>query len=463
LTTEAHQAEPAAVQLAAFVTRLRYEDLPKEIVSAAKALILDQLACELIGSTMPWITPALNLVNLYKGVRGESTVVNSGQKFLAAETAFINATYGQACELDDSAYGSSGHAGTAAVPVALAMGEREHADGREFVTSVVAGYEVMYRLMSSVAPHNIMRGFQSQGIGGPFAGAAIAGRMIGLTQEQMVHALAIAGSHSCGPIEYSRSGGDVKRIHAGIAARAGVHSALLAADGLTGPPTIIDGERGFCRIFSDKWDMSKICRNLGEVFSTANVAFKLYPTAHNNHTPAAAVEHLVSEHQIKPEQVASVRVGVAQKVLHHGAGIRQPQDVLGAQFSVAFSLALALTGRGARDLYNYMNSDLWSEPQMVGLMNRVDCYADPESVGENMNRSTVRIDLKDGRSFTTVEIYPKGSPKNPASKGDLTNKMRTLASAVLNPPGIDALIAAVENIESLNDVGDIAKLLVRKS
>src|SRR5262249_45044303 len=113
------------------------------------------------------------------------------------------------------------------------------------------------------------------------------------------------------------------------------------------------------------------------------------------------------------------------------------------------------------DLYNYMKPELWTDPEMVRLMECVETYADPEAEGEKMNLATVRIDLKDGRSLNAVETYPKGSPKNPATQEDLAKKLRTLASTVLSSQGIDKLISTVEDLENLGDVSRLAELLVR--
>lgn len=450
--------EPIAATLGRFAASLRYDDLPAEVVAAAKALILDQLACELIGSTLPWVEPAIALTALSQGVVGESTVVNHGSRYLAADTAFLNATFGQACELDDSAHGSAGHIGTATVPVALAVGEREGINGRRFVAAIVAGYEVMYRLALSINPHHVTRGFHTQGIAGPFAGAAVTGNIIGLTDNQMVHALAIAGSHAIGPLEYDQSGGEVKRIHAGIAARGGVHSALLAKFGLTGPPTIVEGKRGFCNVFAEASDPSLITPNLGQSFNISNAAFKMYPTVGSLHTSIEAVRRAAVEHDIKPEEVDRIRVGMAEYALLHGAGIGRPQDVIGAQFSLGFSLALALIKRN-NDLDHYRNPALWNDPQIVSIIEKVETYRHPDAQGGG-SPAFLRIELKDGRTIEVVQKHRKGTPQNPATGEERDQKVRSLAGSVLSTDRVDRLIEAVEAIEDLPHVGDLAKLLV---
>jgi len=304
--------------------------------------VRDQLACQLLGSTMPWTEPALRLVELGKGGRPESTIVNRGIRCLAADAAFLNATYGQACEMDESVHGAGGHIGAATVPIALAMGERESIDGRQFLLAIICGYEIMYRLMAAITPHNIERGFHGQGIAGPYRRRRRGRQDHDLDAERLTHAIAIAGSHSCGPLEYDQSGGEVKRIHAGLGARGGVHAALLAQFGLTGPPTIIEGKRGFCNLFAAQARPARILEDLGSRFSLDAISFKMYPTVGALHTSIAAVTRLVDEHGIVAGNVAKVRVGVAKGTLLHGASIREPHDVVSAQFSLAYSIALGI-------------------------------------------------------------------------------------------------------------------------
>jgi 2-methylcitrate dehydratase PrpD len=450
--------EPLAQALAKFVTDLSFDDLPPHIVSATKALLCDQLSVQIVGSTMPWVAPALALAKLSLGARPESTVVNEGRSYLASEAAFVNATYGQACELDDSTFGSAGHVGTATIPAAIAMGEREAINGRALITAVVAGYEVMFRLMASIRPHHNTRGFHSQGIGGPFAAAAAAGKIIGLTSEQMTHALAIAGSHSCGPLEFDQSGGEVKRVHAGIAARAGVNSALLAQFGLTGPITIIEGERGFCRLFSTQCDLTKISGGLGEVLNVGNAWLKLYPATAPVHTSIMAATRLMAEHAIKPHHISKIKIAVAETSILHGGGIRQPQDVIGAQFSFAFSVALRFI-KGRNDVGDYMDSHLWQDDEIVALMKKVELSADPAATGQRSHMATLTVILENGTSVTATERYPIGTPANPATSEQLFEKVVSLAGRVMSSERIVRMINTIDRLEEVGDVRELADFL----
>src|SRR3954470_18498271 len=210
-------------KLSKHTTRLSYEDLPHEAIEKAKDCILDQLGVELIGSTLDWNKIAYRYVLEMAG-RAESTIVNYGTKAPALDAVFVNATFGQGCELDDLGFAAGGHLSAATVPVGLALSEKDHVTGRELLSAIVIGCDVMYRLLLSVRPSSGKRGFHSHGIGGPFGAMAVAGRLMRLSDGQMLHAFGIAGSHSAGTMEYDQTGGEVKRVHAGIAARGGLQA-----------------------------------------------------------------------------------------------------------------------------------------------------------------------------------------------------------------------------------------------
>src|SRR5262249_37194062 len=157
--------------------------------------ILDQIGVEMIGSTLEWNNIAYRYV-LGMGGRAESTIVNYGTKAPALDTAFVNATFGQGCELDDVGFGSGGHPSAATVPVALALCETRPVSGKEIIASVVAGWDVMYRMLFAVRPSANRRGFHSHGIAGPFGAVVAAARLLRLSAEETVNAFGIACSHA---------------------------------------------------------------------------------------------------------------------------------------------------------------------------------------------------------------------------------------------------------------------------
>jgi 2-methylcitrate dehydratase PrpD len=446
-------------QLALHTANIRYEDIPPEAIEKAKDCILDQIGVELIGSTLDWNKIAHRYV-AEMGGRGESTVVNYGNRVPMLDAAFVNATFGQGCELDDVGFAAGGHLGAATVPVALAVGEKQHSTGKDFLAAIVVGCDVMYRLLAAVRPSSGKRGFHSHGIGAPFGAMVAASRLLRLDQRQILHAFGIAGMHSSGTMEYDQTGGEVKRVIAGVAARGGVQSALLAQLGLTGPPTIIEGKRGFLKVFADQVEPEEITRNIGNEFKIMRIWFKLYPCVATVQGVIYTLSNLIEEHRFGPDDVAEIRVGISETSLSHGGAIYEPHDTASAQFSLPFSLAIRLL-KNDNDLSFYMDPKLWTDPQVLALARKVKSYADPNAKKDQNYNTTMEVKLADGKSHKAFEPYPPGSPLNMVSRDVLRAKFRKMAGAVLPEERIDKLIDAVDRLDKCEDTAQLIPLVVR--
>ena len=352
-------------RLAAHTSQVRYEDIPPEAIEKAKDCILDQIGVELIGSTLEWNKIAYRYVVDMAG-RAESTIVNYGTKTPVLDAAFVNATFGQGCELDDVGFAAGGHPSAATVPVALAVCEKQRVSGKEFLASVVVGCDVMYRLLAAIRPSSGKRGFHSHGLGAPFGAMATAARLLRLNDSQMLHAFGIAGMHSSGTMEYDQTGGEVKRVIAGIAARGGIQSAMLAQRGLTGPPTIIEGKRGFLKVFADQVEPEQITNDLGSDFKIMRIWFKLYPCVATVQGVIYTLSKLIEEHHFGADDIDEIRVGISETSLTHGGAIYEPHDTASAQFSLPFSLAIRLL-KNDNDLSFYMDPKLWTDPKVLAL------------------------------------------------------------------------------------------------
>jgi len=446
-------------QLAIHTAKVRYKDIPPEAIEKAKDCILDQIGVELIGSTLEWNKIAYRYV-AEMGGRGESTVVNYGKKVPTLDAAFVNATFGQGCELDDVGFAAGGHPGAATVPVALALAEKQGSSGKDFLAAVVVGWDVMYRLLLAVRPSAGKRGFHSHGIGAPFGAMATAARLLRLNDGQMLHAFGIAGMHSSGTMEYDQTGGEVKRVIAGIAARGGIQSAMLAQFGLTGPPTIIEGKRGFLKVFADLVEPEEITRDLGREFKIMRIWFKLYPCVATVQGVIYTLNKLIDEHRFSADDVDEIRVGISETSLSHGGAIYEPHDTASAQFSLPFSLAIRLL-KNDNDLSFYMDPKLWTDPKVLALARKVKSYADPNAKKDQNYNTTMEVKLINGKTFKRFEPYPPGSPFNMVSRDVLRTKFRKMASAVLTEECIEELIAAVDRLETYDDAAKLVPLLVR--
>ena len=451
--------ETIAQRLARHVIEARYEALPKPVVEEAKAALLDQLGCQLIGSTLEWNRVVHDFVAGFGG-RAESTVAGFGTKVVAHDAAYVNGTFGQGAELDQSFDQAGGHPGAMTVPPAMALAEKQGADGKTFLIAIIAGYDVAYRLSRGSMPALAKRGFHPQSVLGVFSAAAVAGKLLGLDAAQMTHALAIAGSHASGTMEYDQSGGEVKRLHTGLAVRGGIQAASLAKLGLTGPPTIFEGKRGILPLFAAEYDLDRITHGLGEDFGVMHGVYKVYPTVGTIQTAIDVLVGLMAQHGVTAANVERIDVGLTESTIMHGASIYEPQDTIGAQFSLAFSLAVRLL-KGGNDLALYMDERVRRDPQVLALARKVQPYALGDAHDEKVHAAQVKVVLTNGRSVEARQDYRRGSARNPLTREQRLDKFERLASTVLSPERCRAVIRTVDELDQIEDMNRLVSLLVR--
>ncbi|HXG50042.1 MAG TPA: MmgE/PrpD family protein [candidate division Zixibacteria bacterium] len=455
------EVQTVAERLAKFVCDLDFRRLPSEVVRRAKEHVLDQLGCQLLGSTVPWNRPVYEFVRRYKP-GGPATIIGHGDRVPPDDAALVNGTFGQGCELDDYYDQGGGHPGAASVAVAMALAEVAGFPGRDFITAIVGGYEIGWRVGRGLLPGMMRRGYHSQGVVGVFIAAATAGKILRLDASSMSHALAIAGSHAGGTMEYDQTGGEVKRLHSGMACCGGMRSAALAGMGLTGPRSIFEGERGILKVFGDQERTEVITDRLGDEFAVTHAAIKRFPVNASQHSPIEALSKLIEEHSIRPEQVECIRVHLNEGVILHGGSIYEPNEVIQAQFSLRFSLALRLL-KGNNNLEHYLNPRLWHDQAILAIGRKIELVADPTATGKRRFACTMRISLKGGRTVESSIVLPKGTLENPFSTEEVRRKFLQLGAGAVDSEKLEKIVEFVDTIEAAKNVGALASLLVREA
>jgi 2-methylcitrate dehydratase PrpD len=444
--------------LANYACDLDYRRIPGEILSRAKACALDTLAVTLFGSTKPWSQSVVRHVENLRS-RGPSTIFGTNLKTQPSSASLANGTMAHAFELDNVRQPGAGvHPGATAFLPALAVAESVKSSGKDLLTAFVAGCEVMFRIGVAAGNSLERRGFHAPGLTGTFGAAIAAGRLIGLNRRQMAHALGIAGSYSGGLLEFSRSqdGAMIKRIHLGKAAEGGVVAALLAKQGFAGPPTILEGHFGFCRAFSESPDLARLTNGLGKEFETFNICIKRYACHINAHAPIEALLSLRDQHRFEPNDVKEIVVGGIEKLVTHHA-IDKPADLMMAQYSLPFCLALSL-------YFDPRNPDAFTEARLrdqriartAGLV-RLKVDREIEEKWDRAARVTVR--LKSGKSFTALTVHFKGSPQNFLSAPELQDKVKRLTGNLISDLKREQLITRIDRLEKLENISKLTSLV----
>ena len=399
--------------LADWVSGLRYEDIPEDVREHARRFILDNFGCQIAGATLPW---SKTYYDMMKATRSgsHSTVAFYGDRMSPDDAAFLNSTFNHANETDDTHLKSPTHPGGIAVPAALALSEYANATGEQLLVAVVAAYEIQIRLSWACSPFLIYRGHHPPVGVGPFGAAAAGAVLLGFDSETTVNAFAIAGSHSAGLIEYTKTGGSVKRIHSAIPTQAGVRAALFAQSGITGPHSIIEGEKGFCKVFAGEYDLSRLTDGLGSHYHLLDNGLKPYSCCHLIHAAFDALDNARDETPLTPDNVKSITVATnSEPILSHIGSITEPTDILGAQFSLPFSMAMRLHhgGRGVKGgngFWDYVDVDC-TDPALVETARKVKVTVAQNDKWERVDEGAgLEIETTDGREDRGMRALLQG-------------------------------------------------------
>ncbi|MDP2953622.1 MAG: MmgE/PrpD family protein [Chloroflexota bacterium] len=311
--------ESLSRRLGRFAGGLTYSDLPPAVIDKAKACLLHALAAGLAGSTTPGGQAAIKLAKEEEGREGGATILVDGSRATRMGAAFANSQLMRIPEQWDT-YRMLTHPGLTIVPAALATAEVESSSGKDLLVAMVAGYETLVRLAGDFIPSTQARGFRSSAAYGVFGAATATGRLLGLGEDQMVAALALAATFAAGTLEGQRMRTGEMAYHEPSAARNGILAALLARKGTTGAETALEGEAGFYFAFTgsnkgelpyvftgpNRTDLSRIVEGLGQRYEMLNICFKIYPTAGFNIPIVALMAFLKKAHDIRPEQVERI-------------------------------------------------------------------------------------------------------------------------------------------------------------
>ena len=417
----------AAEVLGRFAAGLTYDQIPPHVAERAKDCLIDTVGVCTFGARLPWSRMVASYAARY-GAGGPCTVIGVPEaRVHAPYAALANGVFAHAFEQDSLRDpGVGGHPGATLLPAVLAMAQEQQADGRTALTAFVAGVEVMFRigLASHHTPEHV--GFHAPGLTGTYASAVAAGRILGLDAERITNALGIAGSLSSGLLAFTKSkrGAMVKRLHLGRASEGGILAARLAAEGYEGPETVLEGKFGFLDAFCERDGVEPelLTKALGEDWEVMRICMKRYACHVNAHTPVQALRELIAEHRFSGSDVEKIVVEGAERLLSHH-NIPEPGDLMQAQYSVPFCVALALH-RDPDDPRVFLD-DALNDARIRETARRLELKAGAGLTG----RSTrVTVKLRGGRELVREGKTFKGMPADPLSASELRRKFMLLTA-----------------------------------
>jgi 2-methylcitrate dehydratase PrpD len=456
---------PQTRGIAEFIAGLKYEQIPPEVLSRIKLLILDAFGCAIYGTGLEWSKILLDTL-LKLDTSSACGVWGTGERLSAPHAALVNGTLVQSFELDDVHRAGVLHVGAVTLPALLAVAElRPGMSGKDFLRAAVAGYEIGPRVGLCMGPEHIGQGWHSGATVGVFSAAAGAAAGLKLSPDQTVHALGIAGTQSAG-LMAAQYGAMVKRMHAGRSAQSGLYGALLAERGFTGIVDVFESEYGgFCTTFSrsqDRFRLAELTSGLGERWETKGVALKFYSCVGSNHTTLDAIGNVQARRPFGPDDVQKIVVHGSQVTVDHVGWPYKPQGLTSAQLNLPFCVAtLLLEG----DVFVDQFSDaIIADPARMALSTRVETQHDPAITARGAKfRHMVRVEvhLNDGSHHDETVEAPRGSEQQFASEADVVAKFGKLARNAMQPAEVDRIAELMLGCEALPDIGVLVKALAK--
>lgn len=456
-------------QLGTFAATTRDRGLPPELVHDVKRKVLDVVGNALGASGYEPARIALQVARAWSGAE-RATALGTGERFPAAAAALVNGTLAHTLDFDDTHLPSVLHPSASVVPAALAVAEAEGRSGMEAIVAIAVGNEINVRLGSAgfdaATNQNLFfeHGLHATSICGALAAAASAATLMGLDEEQIGHAIAIACSMGAGLLEANRTGGTVKRIHCGWAAHSGIAAAELARAGLTGPLTVMEGRFGFLQATcGERADAGWLTRGLGTEWELPKIGFKPYPCNHFTHPGIDAALQLRAQ-GLDPREIESMVLGAPTSVLRTigqpPEEKARPQSGYHAQFSGPFTVASALVGGGGLGLYlDDFTDELARDPLRLALAAKVTCIPDAEcdAIFPHAFPARLTVTTTSGEVREAFVRSSRGGLESPLSDDELGLKFELNASRALPSARVEALRETVMGLDVAPDVHTLVR------
>lgn len=435
---------------------LRIDDIPQEVRRAARRHALDGLGTALAAARLDAAPYALAVARELGGP-AEAQIIG-GERTSAAAAALANGMLMHALDYDDTHADSLVHVTVSVLPAALAAAERSGASGARLLEAIVAGSELVTRLGAAVRHGFHARGFHATSVCGVFSSTLAASLLEGLSQEDAVSALGIAGSFASGSLQFLEDGTETKPLHPGWAAHAGILAARLAAAGASGPTRILEGASGLFRAYAgQEVGADAVVNGLGARWETTRITLKPYPACQLSHATLDAVR-IARERIRSVADIEAIYVEVPEEsaaiVCDPVASKLKPRTPYDAKFSLQWCVATLLIN-GRLDVGSF-TEDRLDRPEVLALAARVRHRAYASSVVAASAPGRIEVRMRDGRVQRAEVPTSNGAPSSPLSDADV---FRKLAENVGDEERAREIAESVDALERSADVARLTTLL----
>ncbi|MEO8371029.1 MAG: MmgE/PrpD family protein [Candidatus Solibacter sp.] len=451
--TPQEKADPAAAKdvtrlLARFVVGSRKEAIPEAVRKEATRTLLNWVACAVGGSRHEGVDAAIRALAPFSGP-AQATILGRHERMDAVSAALMNGLSSHVFDFDDTHLRTVIHPAGPVLPAILAWSEYKGATGSELLHALVLGAEVECRIGNAVYPAHYDVGWHITGTVGPFGAAAAAGKLMGLSEQQMVWALGIAATQPVGLREMF--GSMTKSFHPGRAAQNGFTAALLAAQNFTSSNAALEAARGWANVLSTTRNYHAITDNLGAHYEISENTYKPFPCGVVIHPAIDGCLQMREQYALKAEEIARIELRVHPLVLEL-TGKKTPQTGLEGKFSVYHAVAAAIVeGKVGEQQFS---DRAVRNPATVALRERVSAVLD-KAIAEDQVRIT--IIMKDQRRLEKFIEHCAGSTRNPMTNAQLEAKFHGLTDGILPADRSRRLMDLCWKIESLPEAAQVAR------
>ena len=437
--------------LAKFIVNHRYDDVPEKVRHEAARSFLNWVGCAVGASRHETVENALAALGEFSGPR-EATVLGRADKLDVMLAALMNGITSHTFDFDDTHLKTVIHPSGPVASAILALSEHKHWNGKDFLHAFILGVEAECRIGNSVYPQHYDVGWHITGTAGVFGAAAAAGRLLGLSEQQMTWALGIAATQSSGLREMF--GTMCKPFHPGNAARNGLLAALLAQKNFTSSVQGIEAKRGFANVLSTAFKPGEITDKLGETWEVSLNTYKPFACGIVIHPAIDGCVQLRNEHKLTGDEIEAIALKAHPLVLEL-TGKKTPQVGLEGKFSVYHSSAVAVI-YGAAGEAEYSDAVV-RDPKVVALRDKVSATVDKAMHEDQVH---VSIKLKNGKTVEKYVEHAVGSLARPMSDADLEAKFKGLCKGILSDGETGKLIGLCWDVGKLKDAAEVARASV---
>jgi 2-methylcitrate dehydratase PrpD len=453
-----HPAAGATAAIVEFVGELRHAALPDEVRHYARRHLLDTVGVMIAGAGGDVATRAEAVLAAVRPA-GRIPVPGRARRADLIDAAFLGGTAAHGIELDDGFRQGSVHPGCVVVPAVLALGYDRHADGRTLMEAIVAGYETVIAIGRACHPDLRQRGFHPTAAVGVFGSAAAAGKLRGLSGEALANALGLAASSAAGLFAFVNGGGDIKRLHAGHAAREGLQAALLAEQGVEGPPDVIETRDGFMQAFAfGRAGARTIMLPPAVPFGITDCYIKPYPCCRHIQPAVEALIGLLNDENILSDEVQRIDVATYRIAAEHAE--TGWDDFASAQLSFPYLMGLALRFRAVK--FEHFSEQTRRDPAFAAIARKLSVTAPPDVDRLYPQLRPARVTLTTARgSFTRQADEALGSRIVPLDDAGLTAKFFDLVGPVLGAARAKELGERLWSLEAISDVAPLVESMAK--